>query len=138
VLSIFCGQAECPVSRKDLQDFFQDLLSPWTPTFLEEDAKERPDPILAPDEEAVVKEVVDRLVDGMSSEDRLIFQYKFANLADKEVASALGLSRQSTAPRKKALFERISDGVSDLAPHIQQAVLARTNLVIATEGVDVG
>lgn len=138
VLSIFLAEATCLVSRRDLHDFFEYLLTPWLPTFLEEDAGERPGPMLAPDEEAVVKEVAEQLVEGMSTEDRLIFQFKFANVADKELASVLGMSRQSTAPRKKALYERISDKVSGLDPHLQHAVLAETNLMIALKGVDVG
>jgi hypothetical protein len=137
VLTVFCEQVLCPISRKDVQDFLQDLLTPWTPSFLEEEGKQHPEQRLTPEEETIVAELAEAIVGEMSGEDHVIFQYKFANLADREIASALGLSRQSTAPRKKALFARISESVSDLAPHIQHAVLARTNFIIATRGIDV-
>ena len=138
VLSILCTQLKRPVFRADLQDFFHILLTPWATALLDLDAEEHARRTLTPEEEAVVNEVSQTMVAEMSDEERLIFQYKYANMPDREIASALGLSRQSTAPRKRELFLRISSQVEGLALDIQQAVLARVNAIIAIGGVDTG
>lgn len=138
VLTVLCRAVKSPLSRQDLQAFFENLLTAWAPSFLEpEEEQDRPAVDLTPSEQSVVNEAANQLVATMTEEERLIFQYKYANLPDREVAGALGLSRQSTAPRKQALFTRLTDELSDHERHIQSAVLARINMLIDLAGEDV-
>jgi hypothetical protein len=139
VLTVLCRAVTSPLSRQDLQTFFEDLLTAWAPSFLEPgEEQDSPAVDLTPSEQSVVNETAHELVATMTDEDRLIFQYKFANLPDREVAEALGLSRQSTAPRKQALFARLIEELADYERQLQTAVLARINLLIDLAGEDVG
>jgi hypothetical protein len=133
VLIALCRSVPAPVSRQDLQTFFEALLTAWTPSFLEPgEEQDRPAPSLNPSEESLVNETATHLVSSMTDEERLIFQYKYANLPDRQVAAALGLSRQAAAPRKQALFRRLMEELSDHEQSLQGAVLARINLLIET------
>lgn len=139
VLTVLCRAVKTPLSRHDLQSFFDDLLTAWAPSFLEPgEDQDRPAVDLTPSEQSVVNEAADQLVAAMTEQERVIFQYKYANLPDREVAARLGLSRQSTAPRKQALFARLTDELSGHERHVQSAVLARMNMLIDLKGEDVG
>ena len=137
VLMVLCRTTTTPVTRAVLQRFFDLLLTAWVPTFLEPSAgHDQHAPSLSPDEEVVVTETATRILSGMAPDDQLIFQYKFANLPDRDVAAALGLSRQSTAPRKKLVFDRVSSGLEGLDAGLQAAVIQRINVMLAGRGVD--
>lgn len=138
VLVLLCEAVSGPLGRHDLQTFFDHLLTAWTPAFLEPaEEQDQPASSLTPVEEALVNETAERMASAMTSEERLIFQSKYANLPDRQVAAALGLSRQSAAPRKQALFSRLMADLADLERGLQGAVLARMNALIAMAGEDV-
>lgn len=138
VLLLLCEAVSGPLGRHDLHTFFGHLLTAWTPAFLEPgEEQDQPASSLTPVEEALVNETAERMASAMTSEERLIFQSKYANLPDRKVAAALGLSRQSTAPRKQALFARLMADLADLERGLQGAVLARLNALIAMGGEDV-
>jgi hypothetical protein len=125
------------VVRADLQKFFENLLTPWAGTFLElSDEVKSADRQLTPIDQVVVEEACQRMIGNMTTEDRVIYQYKFANIPDRVVADAIGLSRQSTAPRKKELFDRIAAELGGLEAHVQEGVLIRLNGLIASTGLD--
>lgn len=139
ILMILVSTVSAPVRRSDLQDFFGDLLTPWGVALLE--ATEEVDPparALTPSEMAVVEETSRTMFENLTDEGRLIFQYKYANLPDRALAQAVGLSRQSTAPRKKAVFEQIAGLLDRLDHHLQEGALMRLNELIAATGVDTG
>jgi hypothetical protein len=138
LLVLLCQAVSGPIGRQDLQTFFGHLLTAWTPEFLGPgEEHEQPASSLTPIEEALVNETAARLASAMTREERLIFQCKFANLPDRQVAASLGLSRQSTVPRKHALFARIMTDLTDLERELQGAVLARMNVLLAMAGEDV-
>lgn len=135
-LSILVDNVGGPVGRRNLQSFFDLLLTAWTLTFLDLAAEENiQDVSLSPEDETVISDLANRLSDAMSIEERTIFQYKYANLPDRQLAEKLGLSRQSTAPRKIALFDRLSAELNGLAPALQSAFLASLSVAIGKRGV---
>jgi hypothetical protein len=137
VLAILLRTAPGSVGKSDLQRFFEDLLTPWAVALLEPTEElEVAGHQLTPAEEAVVEETCQRMVERMTTEDQLIYQYKYANIPDRVVADAIGLSRQSTAPRKKALFEHLAGELRELEPHVQEGVLVRLNGLISSTGMD--
>lgn len=138
VLAVLARNVSGSISRNDLQSFFEYLLTPWAVSLLEpKEELESAAQQLTPGEQAIVEETCQRMIQNMTNEDRLIYQHKFANIPDRVVADALGLSRQSTAPRKKALFEAIAGELSELETHVQEGVLIRLNGLIASTGLDV-
>lgn len=126
------------VTKGDLQKFFEHLLTPWAVSLLElPEGFEATSRELTPSEEVIAEETSQRIIGNMATDDRVIYQYKFANVPDRVVADAIGLSRQATAPRKKALFENISAELIGLETHVQEGVLVRLNSLIATTGLDI-
>lgn len=134
VLVILCRQVAPAITRRDLQTFFEHLLTAWTPSFLEQSEDfEEPASDLLPSDEVVISETAMQLAASMNDEDRLIFRYKAANLPDRDLATALGLSRQSTAPRKQALFARLMTELSDVDQELRARVLGHLSSLLATE-----
>lgn len=134
VLVILCRQVATALTRQDLQTFFGYLLTAWTPSFLEQGEDfEEPASDLLPSDEAVISETAMQLATDMNDEERLIFRYKAANLPDRDLATALGLSRQSTAPRKQALFTRLMTELSDVEEELRARVLGHLSILLATE-----
>lgn len=133
VLIILSRQVSSAVTRRDLQTFFEHLLTAWTPSFLEhgEEFEKRASDLL-PSDEVVISETAMQLAASMNDEDRLIFRYKAANLPDRVLATALGLSRQSTAPRKQALFARLMTELSDVDQDLRALVLGHLSILLAT------
>lgn len=137
VLRLLVDRSAAPVGRAELQVFFGYLLTGWTTSILGLSEEDQPvEASLSPEQEVVVSDTARTLVQTFAYEDRVIFQYKFANLPDRELAAELGLSRQSAAPRKAALFARLRDELSGFDDKLQAAVLNRIALEIATAGRD--
>lgn len=131
VLRILVETVSGPIDRSELQKFFDLILTAWTPSFLDTDEGAISDVDEGPEEATLVNDTAQRILEEMSAEEMIIFQYKHANLPDRELAAHLGLSRQSTAPRKAALFARIEAEIADLEPRTRARVLYHVSLKIA-------
>jgi hypothetical protein len=125
VVGVYLSEVRTAASRSDLNDFFRLLLTPWLPRFLGEvEVESVTDPDLSPEEAALVADEATRMIEAMGVEERLIFLYKHANLPDRELAERLGLSRQSTAPRKAELLRKLAEQLSDVSQRLQAPVLS--------------
>ena len=137
VLRILVDSVSSPVRRSDLQGFFDDLLTAWTPSVLglPED-QQVTGATESAEERALVRDSARRLVESMNDEERIIFLSKYAGIADRDVAERLGMSRQSVDPRKRALFVRIQEELSDVDDHLQAAVVKQTMIDLASLGLE--
>lgn len=140
VLGILLRTCAKPIGIADLDAFFSKLLTAWKPSFLGLDSEvenladksPRPeDEVLAREDEMLAKRLANSLAHEMSSEEREIFAFKYSNLADRLLASHLGISRQSLHPRKQRLFGRIAAEIKDLSASTQAAVLEQLASIIA-------
>lgn len=140
VLKILLTTVLTPVSRESLQEFFEYLLTAWLPSTLDDsDELNLPDLALSPEESSLVRDTAERVSAEMSTQEKIIFAYKFANLPDRQIADRLGLSRQSVVPRKAALMARLGEVLSGLDARLQQGVLAEVAARLAlAEGGDFG
>jgi hypothetical protein len=127
VLRILLETYVDPVGRSELDIFFSTILTSWKPTILglDEEQDERADEALTPEEEMLATTMATTLAESMTPEEKTIFQLKYSNVADREVADHLNMSRQSLAPRKQRLFERISEDIGSLSSYVQVAILKR-------------
>ena len=134
VVGIYLSEVRTAASRSDLSGFFHLLLTPWLPGVLGEvEADSVTDPDLSPEEATLVADEATRLIETMSAEERLIFLYKHANLPDRELAERLGLSRQSTAPRKTELLRKLAEQLSDVSQRLQAPVLSAVAVRLVLE-----
>lgn len=135
VIRILIENVSAPIGRPELDQFLHLVLTPWVPSLLEgleeDQLVERG---LDPGEAAIVSETASRLVAAMSEEEKTIFQFKHANIADRELATHLGVSRQSLSPRKSALFKRLERDLEDLGPPLQAEVIHQICIKVAIEG----
>lgn len=124
VLSILLTSVGAPVTRETLSEFFEQSLTAWYPGTLDTDEqRDTQDPGFDPEEVILIRDTAERMIAEMSEEDGIIFTYKHANLPDRVVAQRLGLSRQSTAPRKAALMARLRTVLAELDGPVQAGVL---------------
>ena len=125
VLSILLTTVGVPVTRATLGEFFEQSLTAWYPGTLDlDEQRDTRDPEFTPEEMILIRDTAERMVAEMDEQDRIIFEYKHANLPDWQVARRLGLSRQATAPRKAALMTRLREGLVGLDTRVQEGILA--------------
>ena len=135
VIQVLLKEVAAPISRGDLDRFFRQLLTAWLPGLLEEIEEYRPQrDVLSPEEEAIANDAASRMIVAMNDEEKTIFVFKHANLPDRELAARLGLSRQSTAPRKAALFERLAAELSSFGERMRLEIIAIMATALTMEG----
>lgn len=134
VLSILLATAGTPVSRETISAFFEQSLTAWYLGTLDSgEQTDTQDPSFNPEEVFLIQDTAEGMIAEMSEEDRIIFAYKHANLPDRQVAQRLGLSRQSTAPRKAALMARLRTALAGLDSAVQAGVLTEVAGRLARE-----
>ena len=134
LLRIFLSEVRSAVGRRELQELFDLLLTPWTATVLgleEAVGDERSD--LTPEEQVMVNSIAERIVTTWSDSDVCVFRYKLGNLSDAQLATRLGVSRPTAASEKSRVFLAIRNELEGLGHRLQTAVL--TAIARLTEGV---
>ena len=132
LIQILFHRVRAPLTRSELQEFLELVLSPWQLSDLDMNVKEElSDSSFQPDEVLLANQAASSLFVLLSEQDQIIFQLKFANESDQKVAKALGLSRQSTAPRKAELWSKIQEELSDFDSRQQEAVLTQLFFMIS-------
>ncbi len=87
LLRLFLGELGRGVSRSDLQQLFEILLTPWITTLLglDEAMDERPREIL-PDDQSLVDGLATEIAARWTPEDVIVFRYRLANKSDAQLA----------------------------------------------------
>jgi hypothetical protein len=125
VLGVLLTTVRAPITRKDLQTFFEQLLTAWIPGFLESDEElHTQEGGYSPEEEVIIEQTVDRLLSEMDGRERLVFAYWHAHLPDRAAAAQLGLSRQTIVSLRSSLTSRIRPELEDLDAQLQSGLLA--------------
>jgi hypothetical protein len=129
-----------PFTLSDIGQILAFVLTDWVATFLE-DIEERSDETrgwattgLGPEDEAMVVRTMQVIVDGWSSEERLIIQRKLEGVSDEAIATELEISRPTVISRKKQAMDGLRRALDDLPPAAQGAVIDRISVQLATGG----
>lgn len=115
-----------PVTRRELHEILEFLLTPWLATVLglEEDLQPKSLDLL-PVEKTVVENQALAIVRTMTSRQVTIFRYKVSELSDTELARALGVSRPTAAKEKEELLAHLRVQLDELDERVATAVLGR-------------
>jgi len=134
LLRIFLAEIRSAIGRRELQELFEFLLTPWTATVIgleEAVGNERSD--LTPEEQMMVNSTAERIVTTWSDSDVVVFRYKLGNLPDAQLATRLGVSRPTAANEKDRVFLAIRSELDGLDRRLQPEVL--TVIARLTEGL---
>lgn len=114
-------------SERDLARILEHVLTSFLPSALVQGDARGADtsPELTPDQEAVVADVLSRLVSTMTPEQHTILALKLSDHSDHDVAARIGVSRPTAAKRFKDATSLIQTAVADLPPRLQDAVLGQ-------------
>lgn len=124
------------VTRRDLDQFFQRLLTPWLPSFLDlDEGLDFVDRELSPVDRVLVEEQCRNAMSALSRTEKLILIYKRANRPDEDVARALGKSRQTVVKYKKTTFAKLEAQLTGLPENLQEAVIGMVVDAISVEGI---
>lgn len=115
------------LSERDLARILEHVLTSYLPSALVQgDARDADtSPELNPDQEAVVTDVVERLLNTLTPEQRTILTMKLSDRSDTEVAVRIGVSRPTASKRFKEATSLIHTAVADLPTRLQDAVLGQ-------------
>jgi hypothetical protein len=120
------------LSLRDLARVLELVLTDWVASFLYElEGDIRPSAILRPDEEMMAKQASDQILEQCSDQQLLLLRDKLENIADQDIAQALGLSRPTVIARKRELFEVMQAALADLPEHVQSSAMDRVALHLA-------
>jgi predicted DNA binding protein len=112
------------VSKPQLEEFFEHILTPWTTTVLDLDEgvhEEHSD--LTPEEIAMVQSIANSITEGWSQNEALAFDYKLGNISDARLADRIGVSRPTAANLKNKVLSEIHDALTDVDSHLHTATL---------------
>ena len=126
------------VSIRTLDEIFRLLLTDLIPSDLEDtDIAEQVPPAVERDPAAiaVLHSVVARLLGRLTDDQKVILKLKAADVADREVATVIGVSRPTLADRKHEIFELIRSETIDMDEGQREDALSLTLLAL-TAGPD--
>ncbi|MDW3180012.1 MAG: hypothetical protein R8J94_21740 [Acidimicrobiia bacterium] len=133
LLSIVLRELEGSVSRSDLAKLFEEILTPWLTTVLEEDEAARlPSHKPTGEEDAIVSEALEAILPLLDEEAAFVFRHWYAKTKDDYVADRLGVSRTTVINRRNAVGSALQPHLEGLPVHLQEATLR--SLFLATGG----
>ncbi|MEZ0579248.1 hypothetical protein [Nocardioides sp. MH1] len=125
-LAIAANTAGPALRRREMEKILQLVLSDYVPSALIqfEGGSDEPDRSFTPDDELIIRETMNLLTD-QPAETLTILALKIANRSDTDVAHRLGISRPTAAKKFKQASADVGSTIRELAPHVQDEVLAR-------------
>jgi hypothetical protein len=132
VLQAVANSLRTWLSLRDLARVLELVLTDWVASFLYElEGEIQPSAVLGPEEETMAKQASNEILERCSDEQLLLLRDKLENVADQDIARALGLSRPTVIARKKELFEVMHGALAGLPEHVQSAAMERVALHLA-------
>lgn len=99
------------VSERDLARVFENLLTSWLPTFLQDPEEDYPSEEPTPEavaEDAQMRAAVEAFAQDLNEPERWILLCKSQGIADGDIGARLGRSRPWVAQRKQVVLERLA------------------------------
>lgn len=132
LLEIACRSLPTAVRQSDLDRIFEQLLTPFLRSVLDDGESPSGDsPPTTTEDLHEMSVIAAELVSQLDPADRSILAAKLADVSDSDIAGMLGVSRPTAAKRKKAVYLRVEEQLRDLPEQARIAALDRVGSLLA-------